>query len=86
MVNLFKWFILGNERLLFKHMNKGINEIEKVRKHNLWLGEQRGIEKGKIEGTKEEKLSIAKSMKELNIPLDKISKATGLSKEKINTL
>ena len=93
-VNMFKWLLLRNENLLLKHMGEGINEIEEVRKHNLWLGEQRGIEKGIEKGKKEginegvnkEKLSIAKSMKESGESIDKIIKFTGLSKDKIMTL
>lgn len=82
-VNMFKWLILGNERLLFKHMNKGIDEIEEVRKHNLWLGEQRGIERGIKKGTNQEKISIAKSMKKKNFSIKEISELTKLSEKEI---
>ena len=83
---MFKWLLLRNENLLLKHMGEGINEIEEVRKHNLWLGEQRGIEKGIEKGKKEginegvnkEKLSIAKSMKEKNFSYKEISEITKL--------
>ena len=44
-ISMFKWLLLKNENLLLKHMGEGIDEIEEVRKHNLWLGEQRGIKK-----------------------------------------
>ena len=37
-------------------------------------------------GKQEEKLTIAKNMLELDIDIDKIVKATGLSEEEINNL
>ena len=85
-INMFKWLILGNERLLFKHMNKGIDEIEEVRKHNLWLGRERGLQEGIEKGTKEEKLSIAKAMKEKNFSIKEISEITKLSEDDIFNL
>ena len=81
-IEMFKWLLLKNESLLLKHMGEGIDEIEEVRKHNLWLGEQRGIEKG----ANQEKISIAKSMKKSGESIDKIIKFTGLSKDKIMML
>ena len=45
-----------------------------------------GIEKGKLEGIKNEKYSIAKTLKQMNMDDASISKATGLSIEEINKL
>ena len=42
-----------------------------------------GIKEGKNVGIKETQHEIAKSLKDLDIPIDKIVKATGLSKEEI---
>ncbi len=49
-------------------------------------GFEEGIEKGKLEGIKDEKYSIAKSMKKDGADINLISKYTGLSIEEINKL
>ena len=49
-------------------------------------GFEEGIEKGKLEGIKNEKYSIAKTLKQMNMDDASISKATGLSIEEINKL
>jgi predicted transposase/invertase (TIGR01784 family) len=48
--------------------------------------EKRGIAKGKTEGRAEEKLSVACKMKAENLPVDMISRMTGLSIEEINAI
>lgn len=45
-----------------------------------------GEQKGKLEGIKESKLEIAKNLLKMELPLDKIINATGLSEETINQL
>ena len=45
-----------------------------------------GLEAGLKQGQMEEKLDLAKKMKESNIDLDLISKITGLSRKKLETL
>ena len=42
--------------------------------------------KGFADGKKEEKIEIAKKMKQKNIPIDEIAELTGLSKEEIEKL
>ena len=49
-------------------------------------GREEGREKGRAEGRAEERFSIARSFRDMGIPLDKISQATGLSGEEIKTL
>lgn len=49
-------------------------------------GLEEGLEKGREEGAKEKSLSIARSLKELNTPIDVIVKSTGLSEEEIAAL
>ena len=49
-------------------------------------GIEKGIEQGLEAGKEEEKIEIAKNLIELNISIDDIIKATGLSKEKIEKL
>ena len=45
-----------------------------------------GIKEGKLEGRKDEKYSIAKTLKQMNMDNDTISKATGLSIKEIEKL
>lgn len=47
-------------------------------------GEIDGIKKGKIEGKIEEKIETAKNLKAMNMTIDVIQKATGLSIDEIN--
>ena len=47
---------------------------------------EEGIEKGRREGIEEGRFSIARSLVNMGVSLDKISKATGLSEEKIASL
>ena len=57
---------------------------------SLARGEEIGLSKGRklgiSEGRNEEKISVAKNLLKLNVATDDISKATGLSKEKIEKL
>ena len=45
-----------------------------------------GVDKGKEEGTKNEKIQIAKEMKKENIPIETIAKVTKLTIEEIEKL
>ena len=49
-------------------------------------GMQQGIEKGREEGIEERNIFLARSFRDMGVPLDKIAKATGLSEEKIASL
>ncbi len=49
-------------------------------------GKEFGLKQGKELGQMEEKIDLAKKMKENNIALDLISKITGLSQKEINTI
>ena len=49
-------------------------------------GIQKGIQQGIQKGAAEEKLEIAKNLLKINLPLDQISKATGLSIVEIENL
>ena len=48
-------------------------------------GESIGYSKGKNEGKQEERLQIARGLLKLDVPIEKIELATGLSKEEILT-
>ena len=49
-------------------------------------GFEEGIKEGKLEGIKDEKYSIAKTLKQMNMDNASISKATGLPIEEIEKL
>jgi len=49
-------------------------------------GWESGRAEGRMEGREEEKFTIARSFRNMGVSLDKISKATGLSEEKIASL
>ena len=49
-------------------------------------GKDEGLKEGMEKGKMQEKLEIAASMKKLNIPLETIALATGLTVDVINSL
>ena len=57
-------------------------DLEEKHKHE----KQSSYELGMEQGSKQEKIEIAKKLKELNLSIDKIVKATGLSEEEIKDL
>ena len=59
---------------------------QEAREEGWETGLAKGIEKGRREGIEEGRFSIARSLVNMGISLDKISKATGLSEEKIASL
>ena len=72
-------FLLGQKIMLNREREEGLKEgIEK--------GIKKGIKKGKLEGIKDEKYSIAKTLKQMNMDNASISKATGLSLDEIEKL
>ena len=60
-----------------------IEEMHEAEKQDFY---NTGREDGEKEGRQEEKIMIAKNMLDLDIDIDKIVKATGLSEEEINNL
>ena len=64
-----------------------IEEMHEAEKQDFYnTGKRDGKQEGMLEGKQEEKLMIAKNMLDLEIDIDKIVKATGLSEEEINNL
>ena len=49
-------------------------------------GEARGLERGKLEGSRQKALETARILKQLGDSITKIVQATGLSKEEIENL
>ena len=60
--------------------------LEDKRREGIKEGMKKGIEKGKLEGERDKSISIAKTLKQMNMDDDSISKATGLSIEEIRKL
>lgn len=56
------------------------------REAELETAEEKGIRKGKEEGIKEEKLAIARKMKQKNLLMEDIIELTGLSEEEIRSI
>ena len=50
------------------------------------FGKKQGIEIGEAKGKKEEKLAVAKKLKEMNLSVEQIMQATELTKEEIEKL
>ena len=63
-------------------MNEERSMFKKARDY----GREEGIDIGKNEGKKEERILIAKELLKIGIPLEKITIATGLSKEQLKKL
>ena len=71
----------------------GDREIERLRekaRHDeaqaLHHAKQQGIQQGIQKGVAEEKLEIARNLLKINLPLDQISKVTGLTIAEIENL
>ena len=60
--------------------------LEDKRREGIKEGMKKVIEKGKLEGERDKSISIAKTLKQMNMDDDSISKATGLSIEEIRKL
>ena len=81
-------YFTDNEDLLNEYDKR---EAYLVYQHSLMRdfkeeGLEEGIEKGKLEGIKENSYAIAKTLKQMNMDNASISKATGLTIEEIEKL
>ena len=80
-------FLLGQKMMLNREREEG---FEEGMERGIEKGIKKGIEKGKLEGIKEgeenKAISIAKTLKQMNMDDASISKATGLSIEEIRKL
>ncbi len=59
------------------------NQIAYARKEGVAQGIAEGEARGEAKGAETKAIEVAKNLKSLGIPLDKIAQATGLSEEKI---
>jgi len=62
------------------------NKIDVITARSMFITTEEAQAKGKIEGKVEEKLEIAKNLKNLGIPFEQISIATNLTKEEIEKI
>ena len=79
---LMKKLMKENEDLL-KNFDEMLYYDRDKMFENAWY--DKGYSKGKNEGKQEERLQIAKGLLKLDVPIEKIELATGLSKEEILT-
>ena len=88
-------FLVGQKMMLSREREEGkLEGIKEGKLEGIEEGMKKGIEKGKLEGIKEGKLegeknktiSIAKTLKQMNMDNASISKATGLTLEEIDKL
>ena len=76
-------FLVGQKMMLSREREEGIKEGIK---EGIEEGIKKGRREGKLEGRKDEKYSIAKTLKQMNMDNASISKATGLSIKEIEKL
>ena len=75
-----KGFAKGEKQGMEKGEKKG---LKKGRKAGIEEGRKEGREEGEAIGRKEEKRQMARKLKALNVPIEIIAQATGLSAENI---
>lgn len=79
-----------NESTMFRRYMTEEEDMRIIQNTRMKSAEKKGIEKGLEQGIKdgkaEEKISIAKNLLDLNMSINDISKATGLSVEQIENL
>lgn len=86
------WDIISVEKTLYnsaerRGMEKGMKKgLEKGMEEGMEKGLEKGMEKGLEKGHEEEKNQIARKMKSDGLPVDIISKYTGLSVEEIERI
>ena len=78
------------ERRIAELREKAIRDekanLRGVREEGLQEGLEQGIQQGMQKGAQEEKRKTAKKLKEMNLDIDSIIEATGLTKEEIEEL
>ena len=72
--------VMNEERSMFKKAR------DYGREEGIDIGMSQGIDIGKSEGKREERILIAKELLKMNFSLEKISAATGLSKEELEKM
>ena len=74
------------ERKLYESRMKLKSDIVSISNSQFNKGIEKGIEKGRKEGIKEGIINTAKNLITMNIPIENIAEATGLTKEEIAKL
>ena len=81
------WLLVDEEKEKLKLQKTELSMARKAGlKQGIEEGIEKGIEQGIEQGQKSEKISIAKNMLADNIPIEQISKFTGLSKEELKNI
>ncbi len=62
------------------------NQIAYARREGVAEGIAQGIAEGEAKGAETKAIEVAKNLKSLGIPLDKIAQATGLTKEQLEAI
>ena len=75
-----------NDDLEFQKYMSEEEDKKKIQNSLLSEARENGINDGISKGVSQEKASIAKNLLSMNMPIEDISKATGLSVEEINKL
>ena len=75
-----------NDDLEFQKYMSEEEDKKKIQNSLLSEARENGINDGISKGVSQEKVSIAKNLLSMNMPIEDISKATGLSVEEINKL
>ena len=78
-----EWELYRSRQMAIMNYNIGMQNSKKQGEE---IGEKRGKKLGKEIGKKEEKIEIAKKLLNLGVDIDTIIKATGLTKEEINSI
>lgn len=77
----------AREKGLQEGLQKGLQEgLQKGLQKGLQEGLQEGLAKGLVKGQADERLKIARNLKQLGMTAEVISQATGLTQEEIDAL
>ena len=75
-----------NEDPKFREYMSVEEDQRKIQNSLISEAEERGIEKGLEQGRNTRNIEIAKNLLSMNMPIDGVMKATGLSKEEIEKI
>ncbi len=79
-------YLNEKERMDYNYQEKFYFDDKAIKRDLMKKAEAKGLKKGIEQGIEQEKIEIAVNLKNLGISIEDISKATGLSKEKIEKL
>ena len=74
------------DRMLAKARHDEAQALSHAKEEGEKIGLAKGKEEGRAEGKREGTLTVAKNLLSINLPLDQIVKATGLTHEEVEAL